>query len=113
MNLAMITQTPKGGFYLGKEGGILNTIMGSLYLAGGATLLTIFISLPIVLYLNVYAKKNSFLVTFTRFSFDALWGVPSIIYGAFGFIIMLFFGIRASLLGGDYRCVFTDTANYE
>jgi phosphate transport system permease protein len=27
-------------------------------------------------------------------------GVPSIVYGAFGFIIMLAFGLRASLLGG-------------
>ncbi len=100
MNLAMITQTPKGGYYLGKEGGILNAIVGSLYLAGGATFLAILISLPVVLYLNVYAKKGSRLVTFTRFSFDVLWGVPSIVYGAFGFTIMLFFGLRASLLGG-------------
>ncbi|MCJ7779165.1 MAG: phosphate ABC transporter permease PstA [Sedimentisphaerales bacterium] len=100
MNLAMITQTPKGGYYLGKEGGILNAIIGSLYLAGGATFLAILISLPVVLYLNVYAKKGSHLVAFTRFSFDVLWGVPSIVYGAFGFTIMLFFGLRASLLGG-------------
>ena len=100
MNLVMITQTPKGGYYLGKEGGILNAIVGSLYLAGGSTFLTILISLPVVLYLNVYTKKNSRLVAFTRFSFDILWGVPSIVYGAFGFTIMLFFGLRASLLGG-------------
>ncbi|MEA2005121.1 MAG: phosphate ABC transporter permease PstA [Acidobacteriota bacterium] len=100
MNLAMITQTPKGGYYLGKEGGILNAIVGSLYLAGGATFLAILISLPVVLYLNVYAKKGSPLVIFTRFSFDVLWGVPSIVYGAFGFTIMLFLGVRASLLGG-------------
>jgi len=100
MNLAMITQTPKGGYYLGKEGGILNAIVGSLYLAGGATFLAILISLPVVLYLNVYAKKGSWLVSFTRFSFDVLWGVPSIVYGAFGFTIMLFLGLRASLLGG-------------
>ncbi len=100
MNLAMITQTPKGGYYLGKEGGILNAIVGSLYLAGGATFLAILISLPVVLYLNVYAKKGSRLVIFTRFSFDVLWGVPSIVYGAFGFSIMLFLGVRASLLGG-------------
>jgi phosphate transport system permease protein len=100
MNLAMITQTPKGGFYLGKEGGILNAIVGSLYLATGSTFLAIVISLPVVLYLNVYAKKGSRIITFTRFSFDVLWGVPSIVYGAFGFIIMLFFGLGASLLGG-------------
>ena len=100
MDLAMITQSPKGGFYLGKEGGILNAILGSLYLAGGATFLAIIISLPVVLYLNVYAPKGSRLASFTRFSFDVLWGVPSIVYGAFGFTIMIFFGLRASLLGG-------------
>ncbi|UCF16668.1 MAG: phosphate ABC transporter permease PstA [Phycisphaerales bacterium] len=100
MNLAMITQTPKGGFYLGKEGGILNAMVGSVYLATGATLLALLISLPVVLYLNVYARKGSRITTFTRFSFDVLWGVPSIVYGAFGFTIMLFFGLRASLLGG-------------
>jgi len=100
MNWAMITQTPKGGYYLGKEGGILNAILGSLYLAGGATLLSSVISLPVVLYMNVYAKKRSLLVVFTRFSLDVLWGVPSIVFGAFGFTIMLFFGLRASLLAG-------------
>ena len=35
----MLTQTPQGGFYLGKEGGILNAIVGSLYLATGATII--------------------------------------------------------------------------
>jgi phosphate transport system permease protein len=100
MNWAMITQTPKGGYYLGKGGGVLNAILGSLYLAGGATLLSAVISLPVALYLNVYAKKRSLLVVFTRFSLDVLWGVPSIVFGAFGFTIMLFFGLRASLLAG-------------
>lgn len=100
MNLAMVTQAPKGGFYLGKEGGILNAILGSLYVTGGATVISFLIALPIVLYLNAYAKKGSRLVTATRFSFDVLWGVPSIVYGAFGFAVMLFFGLRASLLGG-------------
>ncbi|HRG85391.1 MAG TPA: hypothetical protein PLN38_00630, partial [Chitinophagales bacterium] len=38
MNMDMITKTPQGGFYLGKEGGILNAIAGSFYLAIGATL---------------------------------------------------------------------------
>jgi len=100
MNWGMITQTPKGGYYLGKEGGILNAILGSLYLAGGASLLSAAISLPVALYLNVYAKKKSFLVGLTRFSLDVLWGVPSIVFGAFGFTIMLFFGLKASLLAG-------------
>ena len=100
MDLAMITQTPKGGFYLGKEGGVLNAIVGSLYLAGGAALLSLLISLPIVLYLNVYARSHTLFVTFIRFSLDVMWGIPSIVYGAFGFTLMLYLGLHTSLLGG-------------
>jgi phosphate transport system permease protein len=99
LNLAMLTQTPKGGYYLGKEGGILNAIVGSLYLAGGATLLSLGLSLPITLCLGIYLRRSRW-ATLVRLSLDVLWGVPSIVYGAFGFIIMLGLGLRASLLGG-------------
>jgi phosphate transport system permease protein len=100
LKLSMVTRTPQGGYYLGKEGGILNAILGSFYLASGATVLSILLSLPIVLYLNLYTKKSSFVALSARFSFDVLWGVPSIVYGAFGFVIMVFLGLRASLLAG-------------
>jgi len=100
LKLSMITQTPKGGYYLGKEGGILNAIVGSLYLGLGATALALVFSLPIVLYLNLYQKKNSRLAGLTRFTFDVLWGIPSIVYGAFGFVLMMAVGLRASLLAG-------------
>jgi phosphate transport system permease protein len=99
LNLSMITQTPKGGYYLGKEGGILNAIAGSLYLVGGATAIALVISLPIALYLEEYAGKSR-LASFARLSLDISWGIPSIVYGIFGFTIMLYLGIRASLLGG-------------
>ncbi len=100
LNWAMVSQTPRGGYYLGREGGILNAIVGSLYLAGGATLLAVLVSLPVVLYMNVFARPRSWLVASCRFSFDVLNGVPSIVYGAFGFALMTYFGLRASLLGG-------------
>jgi phosphate transport system permease protein len=99
LNLDMLIRVPTGGYYLGKEGGILNAIMGSLYLAGGATLLAFLMSLPIAIYLNLYAYR-SLLATLIRLSLDVLWGVPSIIYGICGFAIMLALGVRASLLGG-------------
>lgn len=100
LNLAMITQTPKGGYYLGGGGGILNAIVGSLYLAGGATVLAFILSLPVALFLQREYTKISWLAGLIRLSMDILWGIPSIVYGAFGFIIMLFLGVRASLLGG-------------
>ena len=100
LNLDMITRTPKGGYYLGKEGGILNAIVGSLYLGVGATALALVVSLPIVLYLNLYTKRKSRIAGLTRFAFDVLWGIPSIVYGAFGFVLMMALGLRASLLAG-------------
>ena len=99
LSLDMLTQTPKGGFYLGKEGGILNAIVGSLYLATGATLMALVVSVPIVLYLTTYTRRSRMAGTM-RLSLDVMWGIPSIVYGAFAFIIMLAIGMRASLLAG-------------
>lgn len=99
LNLAMLTQVPKGGYYLGKEGGILNAIIGSLYLAGGATLVAVLLSLPIALFLKTYVSNERW-AGYVRLSLDVLWGIPSIVYGAFGFTIMLAMGMRSSLLGG-------------
>ncbi len=100
LSLSMITQTPKGGYYLGKEGGILNAIVGSLYLAFGSVILALMISLPAALSLQKDYIGKTKLAYYIRLSLDVLWGTPSIVYGAFGFIIMLYLGIRASLLGG-------------
>ena len=106
LNWSMITQAPQSGYYLGKDGGILNSILGSLYLTAGATILAFIMSLPVTLYLNIYAKKNSRLVHLIRFAFDVLWGIPSIVYGAFGFMLMLFLGLKASLLAGIITMAF-------
>jgi phosphate transport system permease protein len=100
MNLDMLIKTPDGGYYLGKRGGILNAIIGSLSITAGAIAISFLISLPIALYCNVYARKNSRFAAAVAFSLDLLWGVPSIVYGAFGFAIMTYLSIRASMLGG-------------
>ncbi len=98
LNLNMLIQTPKGGYYLGKEGGILNAILGSLALAGGATLLSLLVGLGVALYLRSFAPRR--LRHWVRLAMDVLWGIPSIVYGAFGFTLLLWLGLRASLLGG-------------
>ena len=95
----MVSQTPKGGFYMGKGGGVLNAIIGSAYLASGGTLLALLFSLPIALYLQTYLEQSDW-GRYVRLSLDVLWGIPSIVYGAFGFILMLALGMRASLLAG-------------
>jgi phosphate transport system permease protein len=96
----MITKLPGGGFYLGKEGGVLNAIVGSLYLISGAIIISTIISVPLVMYLNFYLPKKSVFSGIVRFSFDILLGIPSIVYGAFGFALMIYLGMKASLIGG-------------
>jgi phosphate transport system permease protein len=100
LNWNMITKLPGGGFYLGKEGGVLNAIIGSTYLILGSITIGLVMSVPLVLYINFYLPKKSIFANIIRFSFDILFGVPSIVYGAFGFAIMIYLGMRASLLGG-------------
>jgi ABC-type amino acid transport system permease subunit len=56
--------------------------------------------LPIALYINIFRRRKSRFAAGVRLCLDILWGVPSIVYGAFGFTIMVFLGIKASLLMG-------------
>lgn len=100
LSLDMVTKAPTGGYYLGGGGGVLNAIVGSLLLAAGASVVSVILGLPVALYMNVYCARTSRLMAIIRMSLDVLSGVPSIVYGAFGFAIMLFLGIKASLLGG-------------
>lgn len=103
LDMDLITKTPEGGFFLGGEGGILNAIVGSLLLAGGGTLLALLVSLPIAFGINVYTTGNprlARLASFFRLTLDVLWGIPSLVYGAFGFTIMIALGLRASLGAG-------------
>jgi phosphate transport system permease protein len=100
LSLDMIFKVPKGGYYYGGEGGVLNAIMGSLYIAFGATFIAILIGVPAALYINVHLIRKKRTQNTVRYLLDALWGIPSIVYGSFGFTLMLFLGMNASLLAG-------------
>lgn len=99
LNWEMISQPPQGAFYLGGSGGILNAIAGSLYLAAGATFLATLLAAPMVLYMHGYLGHGR-RIALVRLSLDIMWGIPSIVYGAFAFALMIFLGLRASLLAG-------------
>ena len=96
----IVSQVPHGGYYYGKGGGILNAILGSLSLAFGSTILAFVIGLPVALYINVFLVRRKKLVAIIRFILDLIWGIPSIVYGAFGFSIMIMIGLQTSLLAG-------------
>lgn len=73
---------------MGKEGGILPTIVATIYI----TLLAVLIATPLgvgsAVYLTEYTRE-SFITRVIRFGADALAGVPSIIFGLFGFILFV------------------------
>lgn len=98
LNWSMVSQTPKGGSMLGTEGGILNAILGSLLLGLCATAVALALSLPLVFYLNIYLRRKSRFALLVRFLLDVLWGIPSIVYGAFAFTLMVLWRVPASFL---------------
>ncbi|MEO0115653.1 MAG: phosphate ABC transporter permease PstA [candidate division WOR-3 bacterium] len=92
--------------HMGKAGGILSTIVGTIYL----TLLAILIATPIgigsAVYLTEYTRENIF-TKVIRFGADCLAGIPSIIFGLFGFILFVIkFGWGWSLLSGGFTLAF-------
>jgi len=100
LNWDMVSKIPEGGYFNGGGGGVLNAIMGSLYIVLGSTIIGLLISIPVVFYLNVYLTKKSKLAYIARLAFDVMFGIPSIVYGAFAFTIMIYMGMRTSLGGG-------------
>ena len=71
--------------------GIRDIIVGTLAMVG----LTLVIAVPIgvlaAIYMGEYAKKGKVLTTI-RFCVESLAGIPSILYGLFGYAIQLAFG---------------------
>jgi phosphate transport system permease protein len=104
LNLALLTAPPRGG--INGDGGISTTVLTTLYLI----VLTVGIATPLgvgaAVYLVEYAgeavsqsKLLAIVVRISRIGVETLAGVPSIIFGLFGyalFVLALHFG--ASLL---------------
>lgn len=109
LTLGMVIKAPTGGYYYGGEGGVLNAIVGSLYIALGATVIAIIIGVPAALFINTYLIRYKRTQNAVRYFLDALWGIPSIVYGAFGFTIMIYLGMSASLLAGIMTVAFLIT----
>ena len=96
----MVSSLPGGGFYIGKEGGFHNAIVGSLYFVIASTFLGLLVSIRVDLDLNIFLKSHSKFAYIARMAYDVLFGIPSIVYGAFAFTLMIWLGLRTSLLGG-------------
>lgn len=73
---------------MGKEGGIFSTIIGTAALTIMAVLIAAPLGIGSAIYLTEYTRENR-LTRIIRFGADCLAGIPSIIFGLFGFILFV------------------------
>ena len=100
LSLDMVTKVPGRNWNTADDGGFINAIWGSVIVVAPATLIAMVVSIPVVFYMNLYRRRSNWLSYVARLAYDVLYGIPSIVYGAFAFMIMVMVGMRASVLGG-------------
>jgi phosphate transport system permease protein len=87
VNWDFLTQQPTDA---GRAGGISSAIVGTL----AVTLVAILVATPLgvgtAFYLTEYARETT-VTKIIRFSAECLAGVPSIVYGLFGFIVFVIY----------------------
>jgi phosphate transport system permease protein len=85
ISLGFIFSSPED---MGRHGGIFSTIIGTVLLV----LLSIFFATPLgvgtAIFLTEYTKESIF-TKMIRFGVESLAGIPSILYGLFGFIFFV------------------------
>lgn len=85
INLDFLTKNPES---MGREGGIFPTLIGTLILP----LLALIIATPLGVFTSVYLSeytRETNLTKIIRFGTDCLAGIPSIIFGLFGYIFFV------------------------
>ena len=93
-----ITQSPRNGM---KEGGIFPAIIGTIVLIFGTMLFSLPLGILSAIYLVEYAKDNLF-TRLIKLSVVNLSGIPSIVYGLFGFtLFVVFLKFGTSILAGS------------
>jgi phosphate transport system permease protein len=80
--------------------------VGTLLLVVGSMSIALFLGVCAAIYLNEYARDGRF-IRFVRLAILNLAGVPSIVFGLFGFgMFVIFFGWNVSLLAGWFTLAF-------
>lgn len=97
LSLQFLTQEPEN---MGKEGGIFSVIITTVYLALFSLLIAVPIGVSAAIYLTEYAKEGP-VIRLIRFGTEALAGIPSIIYGLFGFVFfVVYLKFKYSIVSG-------------
>ena len=91
---------------LGRQGGIVTALLGTIYLAAGAIAIALPVGVGAAIYLVEYTKEGK-ITKIIRTAADLLNGTPSIVYGLFGFaFLVLFLGWGRVLLAGQITLAF-------
>ena len=85
VNFNFLTTNP---IDMGKNGGIFPTIIGTITLTFGALLIATPLGIGTAVYLTEYTRENIF-TRIVKFGSECLAGIPSIIFGLFGFILFV------------------------
>jgi len=92
-----LTESPKS---MGREGGVLPMIVGTLWVAGLAVVIAAPVGVATAVYLTEYTREGR-MTAVIRFGADCLAGIPSIIFGLFGFVFFaITLGMGMSILSG-------------
>jgi phosphate transport system permease protein len=86
VNMEFLITPPKGG--LSGEGGISTATVGTLYLLGITLAILLIPGIGAGIYLAEYARDNR-LTRMVRYAVETLAGVPSIVFGLFGFALFV------------------------
>jgi phosphate transport system permease protein len=73
---------------MGREGGIFPMIVGTIIVAGLAVLIAAPVGILTTIFLTEYTREGK-LTSVIRFGTDCLAGIPSIIFGLFGFVFFV------------------------
>jgi len=97
LHLSFFLESPKS---MGREGGILSTIIGTLALTVVAIIFATPLGVGTAIFLREYTRE-SHISRIIRFGTDCLAGVPSIIFGLFGFVFfVIYLNMGWSILSG-------------
>jgi phosphate transport system permease protein len=103
LDLSFLTRNPVD---MGRGGGIFSTIIGTLVLTFVAVLIAAPFGVGTAIFLTEYTWENR-VTRIIRFGADCLAGIPSIIFGLFGFILFVTkLGFGWSILSGGLTLAF-------
>ena len=97
LNWQFLTQSPTD---MGRSGGIFSTVIGTLMVTAVAIVVATPLGVGTAFYLTEYTREGP-VTRIIRFSAESLAGIPSIVYGLFGFIFfVMYLGLGWSVLSG-------------